>query len=1212
MRIDEIIQAYESALRKGEEPRLIDLKERYPEHANELQAYINERAVKGSSPNASQRDNSPTLPIADANPLDDSQSFSLKEPIGSKLDAELARSRVIGNYKLLQRIGSGGMGEVWMAEQERPVRRRVAIKLIRTGMDTKEVVARFEAERQALAMMDHFNIAKVLDGGTTEDGSPYFVMELVPGIPLTQYCDNHKLSIDDRLRLFIPICEALQHAHQKGVVHRDLKPSNILVTLYDGKPVPKVIDFGLAKALQHQVKLTDKTLFTEFGQVVGTLQYMSPEQAEMNALDIDTRTDIYSLGVLLYELLTGTTPIDADTLQQQAILKVLESIRVVDPPRPSNRLSSSIDKAVGVSAQRRIDPKKLVEILRGDLDWIVMKALEKDRSRRYATVLSFADDLVRYLRGDAIEARPPSLGYRIRKIARRHRFLATSAAVSFLLITLGVFGTSIGFARARIAADREASAVKAQEIERKAKEEAIAARHELETERSRAMEAQLAAEMQRQQAEAERMIAEKARYNEQLANMKVKISEEALAKSNFFLATARFEAGDHYQAETILNRIPQGYRHIEWNLLKRLIRWEDLAFVGGSNIQLMSFTDDGEYLLTYDNVESRIKIWNVDSGQLSKDLPLDSTSRVLELKMIDNDNSIMVVLSNGNVIVWDFATGNQQKQFVGPLTKLAAATLSTDESMLAVASEEEPTVQLWSTADGASVGELGLSGGTASSLAFDEQGKSLFILTHEKAIIVDTTSLQTNFDMLGRWLFEAAMTFSTGGDYLCGFNSSTKDFMFIDASSGALLRSIKLSQSGYEFHVFSNDGGLLAVVGDDYSVQVFEVASTRVIGKIHNTGEINCLRFDPACNHLIAAYSDGTIKVFDINDFDSLMTIRTEKEFVKTISFDDETNKIRTFATSTNANGSSTYAEWDLDTQKQSRSLTLKTCLTPSFSRESLWAFHCDDHQLVNYQLDAPHSHHSIGPKGLSEAQFISVSDDGKLALVSRFGEKSLIVNAETGDVFYPFEGLEESEFIDSATFSMDGEWLAVSTSLGETLQGFEKNANQGRILNRPFRTRVVNLRKKEVIKDTIQHNDPVQATVISAQEQSLYIIAGEQVACWNLSNGELKWNEDLERPSKRVTVFVSIRSPQFSRYKMSVDEGSKRIVLVNSEGQVRVIDSRSGEILLVFTRQTLGNFFAMQLKDEQLRLASSIWREETSQGFIKVFDTLLPANKSK
>ena len=370
----------------------------------------------------------------------------------------------IGRYKLLQQIGEGGCGVVYMAEQAEPVRRRVALKIIKLGMDTKSVIARFEAERQALAMMDHPNIAKVFDAGATETGRPYFVMELVRGLKITEYCDEAKLSTRARLDLFIEVCQAIQHAHQKGIIHRDIKPSNILVTVNDGVAVPKVIDFGIAKATSGQ-QLTDKTLFTAFEQFIGTPAYMSPEQAVLTSLDIDTRSDIYALGVLLYELLTGKTPFDAKELLAIGLDEIRRTIREKEPQRPSTRVSALPGQDSSTMAQRRgLDAPKLVSELRGDLDWIVMKALEKDRSRRYETASCLAMDVQRHLNFEPVIACPPGKWYRLQKTVRRNKVVFVAGALVFLSLA-GGFGVSTWmFLKEREARTR---AVAAEQAERK-------------------------------------------------------------------------------------------------------------------------------------------------------------------------------------------------------------------------------------------------------------------------------------------------------------------------------------------------------------------------------------------------------------------------------------------------------------------------------------------------------------------------------------------------------------------------------------------------------------------------------------------------------------------------------------------------------------------------------------------------------------------------
>ncbi len=409
---------------------------------------------------------------------------------------------MVGPYKLLQQIGEGGMGIVYMAEQTEPVRRKVALKITKPGMDSAQVIARFEAERQALAMMDHVNIAKVLEAGTTDAGRPYFVMELVHGVSITRYCDDKKLTPRQRLELFIPICQAVQHAHQKGIIHRDLKPSNVMVTMYDDKPVPKIIDFGVAKAIEH--RLTEKTLFTHYGTLVGTFEYMSPEQADLNAFGVDTRSDIYSLGVLLYELLTGTTPLERQRLRETAYGEIVRLIKEEEAVRPSLRLSSSGERLAAISRERGTEPNKLPKLVRGDLDWIVMRCLEKDRSRRYETATALARDLERYLKDEPVEACPPTAGYKLRKFARKNKKLLATAAAFAAVLLLGVVASAWQAVRATgaeaVAQANErqanANAAQAEQKQKEAKDERDEAQRQRDevkalNEKLRATEAEL-------------------------------------------------------------------------------------------------------------------------------------------------------------------------------------------------------------------------------------------------------------------------------------------------------------------------------------------------------------------------------------------------------------------------------------------------------------------------------------------------------------------------------------------------------------------------------------------------------------------------------------------------------------------------------------------------------------------------------------------------
>ncbi|MBS0266971.1 MAG: serine/threonine protein kinase [Planctomycetes bacterium] len=454
---------------------------------SERDTYLN-RACAGNPGLRAEINDLLAAHFASGNPLDGPE-----QPAGAPSPAAFAETAVyasgpespgtvIGNYRLMEQIGEGGFGMVFVAEQLQPVRRKVALKLIKPGMDSRDVIARFEAERQALALMDHPNIARVFDAGTTDSGRPYFVMELVRGVPITEFCDSKKLSLPDRLELFLHLCEAVQHAHLKGIIHRDLKPSNVLVTSHDTTYVVKAIDFGIAKAIGQS--LTEKTIYTRFAQLLGTPLYMSPEQAEMSGLDIDTRCDIYSLGVLLYELVVGATPFDRQRLESASFDEIRRIIREEEPPRPSSRFSTLGNSVSTIASNRRLEPRRISAFVRGDLDWIVMKALDKDRNRRYETCSSLAADVRRFIANEPVEARPPSVLYRLQKFSRRNKVAITTGSLVLLALTLGTVISVWQAARAisekneKVKALQEAVTARNAAIE--AKKEADAARQEIE------------------------------------------------------------------------------------------------------------------------------------------------------------------------------------------------------------------------------------------------------------------------------------------------------------------------------------------------------------------------------------------------------------------------------------------------------------------------------------------------------------------------------------------------------------------------------------------------------------------------------------------------------------------------------------------------------------------------------------------------------------
>jgi eukaryotic-like serine/threonine-protein kinase len=604
-------------------------------------------------------------------------STERSDPITATASFDEAEGQVIGRYKLLEVIGEGGFGTVWMAQQEEPLRRRVALKILKAGMDTRQVVMRFEAERQALAMMDHTSIARVFDGGATDTGRPYFVMELVRGVPITEFCDARKLTTNQRVALFIPVCQAIQHAHQKGVIHRDLKPSNILVTDEDGEPLPKVVDFGIAKATD--TPLTEKTVFTRFNQIIGTPAYMSPEQAGLGGLDVDSRTDVYSLGVLLYELLTGAPPFDACKLPDV----LLRAIREAEPPKPSTRLSTLSREELAVVAARRKEPlDQLNRTVKGDLDWIILKALEKDRNRRYETASAFASDLNRFLQGEPVTAAPPSVAYQLTKFAKKHRHvLATLFAFVFILIT-GIVATTTQAVRATRLAKSETA----------------------------------------QRAMADRLRAEQ---------------RELLYASQMAVCSRALDFGQVQKARQILEEQRPGLglpdlRGWEWRHFWAMTRPMELDVLERqpSYVSAIAYSSDGRLLALGYGGDGGIRLYDAKDNRLLADERI-GLGTIGTLAFTPSGDGLYAGLRSTNFVLLDSATLNIQHHFVGHRQPIAAVIPDITGDILVSAAgnfyaqEAEAETFIWNARERKILFKLSLGPGTAILPRLSASGRYL-------------------------------------------------------------------------------------------------------------------------------------------------------------------------------------------------------------------------------------------------------------------------------------------------------------------------------------------------------------------------------------------------------------------------------------------------------------------------------------------------------
>jgi eukaryotic-like serine/threonine-protein kinase len=826
----------------------------------------------------------PRDPQSETRPETPDELVAKSRPQQRSDDADLQGQLIAGRFKLLQKLGEGGMGEVWMAEQREPVKRLVAFKIIKTGRDTQQTLMRFEAERQALALMDHPNIAKVLDGGTTEAGQPYFVMELVKGIPITKYCDQEHLTPRQRLELFIPVCQAVQHAHQKGVIHRDLKPSNILIALYDGKAVPKVIDFGIAKAISH--KLTDQTMYTEVGQIVGTLEYMPPEQAELNNLDIDTRADVYSLGVVLYELLTGATPFTARQLRDAGILEMLRIIREVEPQKPSTKISSS-ETSPAVAANRKLEAKRLSSLVAGDLDWIVMKCLEKERARRYDTAKGLALDIQRYLANEPVEASPPGAGYRLRKFVRRNRVPVLASLLVLLALVGGVIGTTLGLLHARLEKQRAD-----EQAQNALRQESIAREQSAEAVRQTGIAKENEDEARKQSEEAGRQ-ARIAKENEARTKRQEELTDKERQRAEDRAADARRELDQSRRSlltaqlwrvagllehEPMLalthledqNACPPDLRDFAWRYFRGLYTsWKPAQLPGHrGNVQAVAVRKDGKMMASASvGMDACIKLWDLETRK-------------------------------------ELATLREHK---GDVQCLA---FSPDGALLASGGTDK-TVKLWDVDKKQVIATLDGHNGPVSDLSFSADGNWLVSNSMVYDPIADKKNSDTRFNKgevqlwnvakrtRERRLYSIAVTgilcvsFAPDGKTVAIGTSNVSDLRLIDVATGKAIDKYTKGAGWVEHVAYSPDGQTVAWASAQQLIYLLDVEGkqTRLTLRGHQ-GDVDCLAWSPDGKTLASGSSDAVIKLWNPATGKERLTLRGGVGRIHSIAFTPDGNTL--------------------------------------------------------------------------------------------------------------------------------------------------------------------------------------------------------------------------------------------------------------------------------------------------------------------------------
>ncbi len=918
-------------------------------------------------------------------PFEDKATTLASEPgePGSLDDLDLQSGDKIGPYKLMEKVGEGGFGVVWAAEQREPIKQRVALKIIKVGMDTKQVVARFEAERQALALMNHPNIAKVLGAGSTESGRPYFCMELIRGIPITQYCDENKLDTQERLDLFIKVCNAIQHAHQKGVIHRDIKPANILVTLHDGVPVPKVIDFGVAKAVE--MELTEKTIYTQLQQFIGTPAYMSPEQAEMSGLDIDTRSDIYSLGVLLYELLTGRTPFSAQELMQSGLDEMRRMIREKDPERPSMRLSSlQAEERTSTAQRRNVALPDLIRSLRGDLDWIVIKALEKDRTRRYETANGLAADIKRHLENEPIVARPPSAAYRFHKAWQRNKTFFSAAATVFLALGVGL-SISLWQAReARLARDNEAVQREAAQTAQSEAQAAAALAGELQK------EAQANESKALDLAEKMRQLAEEMRLRNFASDMYV--AHHALEVNNRSLALNALNRHRPKKGQSDLRDLAWRYLWLnaQSNERKTWVPYEGIT-------SSASYSQNGKWLGTY-GFDRKIRIWECAlNGEPASGEPVkvlgDENVRADTLGaslVFSNNGNHIAYVESGELLVSDTSSWNISKT-LGPAS-FPVAFSSSDRFLAATGNNAEgnQNIKIW---------DLNTSKHWECATPFKH--------------------LATKF----RW----AWKFSPDEQYIYMSAASLDHIRKYDFRSGHIVSTIPAK--GVHKFALSSTGRWLACINESARIQIWDTQSGQLIQQSEpQEGDHFGIAISHDDSRLAITSTQQWIKLWSLPNLEHVAVLNGHNNEVFSVSFspDDQTlvsagkeNRVLFWDTSLLEKSAGKASEWRDVTFQNFPGATKRISSIEGDQITQIWKITNGSVQR-DFQI----------PVSLRDYYYhVSLSKDGLLAARTRKGGIDLIQN-QTGKTVKSIELAGEGiSNLGLPSLSPDARWIMCSAN---------------------------------------------------------------------------------------------------------------------------------------------------------------------------------------